>query len=68
MAANVQPGETTFETGEVRSLFALTRSAGGRPYDAASDGERFLVSKDVVSNASPPLTLVINWTAELKKK
>ena len=68
ISAEVRPGETTFETGQVKPLFDLTRRAGGTPYDVAPGGERFLVIKYVMSDASSALTLVINWTADLNKK
>lgn len=42
-------------------------SALGSPYDATADGKRFLVSTTSEQAASEPLTLVINWTAQLKR-
>jgi serine/threonine protein kinase len=38
----------------------------GGSYDVGADGQRFLVSALVGDEASPPLTVVINWTAALK--
>ena len=35
-------------------------------YDVTADGKRFVVATTVVASA-PPLTMVINWTAGLKK-
>jgi len=35
------------------------------PYDVSGDGERFLVNIVVEEPVSPPITVVINWTAEL---
>ena len=68
MSVEVHPGGASFQTGQVAPLFDVSRSAGGIPYAADPDGERFLVIKDVVSEASSALTLVINWTADLNKK
>jgi Tol biopolymer transport system component len=68
MAVEVTPGETSFETGRVTSLFVLRRRAGGIPYAPDPDGERFLIIKDVVSESSEALTLVINWTTDLQKE
>jgi hypothetical protein len=33
----------------------------------AADGQRFLVNNVVQDNASQPITVVLNWTAQLKK-
>jgi len=37
------------------------------PYVVTADGKRFLVNSEDVNEAPQPLTLVENWTAELKK-
>ena len=37
------------------------------PYVVTADGKRFLVNSEDVKEATQPLTLVENWTAELKK-
>ena len=36
-------------------------------YGVASDGQRFLVNSEVEDNAVQPTTVVLNWTAQLKK-
>jgi Tol biopolymer transport system component len=36
-------------------------------YDVSPDGRRFLLNTDVGEVASSPLTVVLNWTAGLKK-
>jgi len=38
-----------------------------RQFDVSSDGQRFLVNLALQEEASAPVTLVLNWTAELKK-
>ena len=38
----------------------------GGSYDVGVNGQRFLVTALVGEDASPPLTVVINWTAALK--
>jgi len=35
-------------------------------WDVAPDGKHFLINR--VKTPSEPLTVVLNWTAELKKK
>ena len=56
-------------------LFRLARrDAGSSPggylrqqYAAASDGQRFLALVDTPEAAVPPITIVLNWVAGLKK-
>jgi hypothetical protein len=37
-------------------------------YDVTADGKRFLVNtNNLAASASPPLTVVVNWQAGLKK-
>ena len=43
----------------LRNVFAL-----GSPYDVAPDGKKFLVLTQPA--AAQPVTLVLNWTADLK--
>ena len=40
---------------------------GDYPYDVSADGQRFLVNTLVEETASAAITLVVNWTAGLKK-
>jgi eukaryotic-like serine/threonine-protein kinase len=37
-------------------------------YDVTRDGQRFLINTDVKSADTVPMTVVLDWTAELKKK
>jgi hypothetical protein len=37
------------------------------PYDVAPDGQRFLVRATPQQQAAQPLTVIVNWTALLKK-
>ncbi len=71
MAVDVKTG-STFEASVARSLFQVRRrehvaTADLFSYDVSADGQRFLVNTDVGEVTSPPLTVVLNWTAELKK-
>ena len=36
-------------------------------YAVTADGQRFLVNTAVEQKTSSPITLVINWTADLKR-
>jgi hypothetical protein len=54
-------------------LFDSRMSASGTnvdnlfQYDVTADGKRFLVVTNNVPAAAPPLTVVVNWNAGLKK-
>jgi Tol biopolymer transport system component len=39
----------------------------GYVYDVTADGQRFLVNTVLEQKASAPITLVVNWTADLKR-
>jgi hypothetical protein len=36
-------------------------------YDVSPDGQRFLVNMPVEQPESPPITVVVNWTAALRR-
>ena len=66
MAAPCATGPT-FEVGAPKALFqTLARYTGNVAYDVAPDG-RFLVNTLVGAGAAPPITVVMNWEAALKK-
>jgi hypothetical protein len=47
---------------------AVNPTTGAFQYDVTADGKRFLVTTNVsAAAAAPPLTVVVNWTAGLKK-
>jgi serine/threonine protein kinase len=68
-ALQEQP-KPSFEPGAPLPLFDAHMVAGGFStffqYDVTADGKRFLVDTTAASSA-PPLTVVVNWTAGLKK-
>jgi len=68
MAASVNGKGTGFEVSAVKPLFA-TRIVvgGGYQYDVSADGQRFLINAAPEQAASAPITVVLNWTAGLKK-
>ena len=72
MAAEVNSKGDTIAVGQVRPLGAPpVRAASGAflgyQYDVSPDGQRFLVVAPPEQNTVPPLTLIQNWTAGLKK-
>jgi serine/threonine protein kinase/dipeptidyl aminopeptidase/acylaminoacyl peptidase len=68
MAAEVNGEGTSFEVGAVRALFETRAERPGRSvYDVADNGQRFLVNTAVEQKSSSPITVVLNWTADLKQ-
>ena len=51
---------------KAKPLFQLQPFGGGASYDVAPDGQRFLVKRAMETESGSPLTLVVNWPAELK--
>lgn len=67
MAAEVNSQGTSLVVGAVRPLFEFHGYESGYMYDVTADGQRFLLNTAVEQKASAPITLVLNWTADLKK-
>jgi eukaryotic-like serine/threonine-protein kinase len=67
MAAEVRASGSSFEIGAVRALFE-TRPyrSGGATFDVSADGQRFIIDY-AQEQPSAAITLVVNWTADLKK-
>ena len=65
-AVAVHANDSEFEAGTPRPLFRTRISGFGHTYDVNEDGTRFLVNTGAQDNPTP-LTLVVNWTAELGK-
>ena len=67
MAVSVGTG-ADFEVGKPQALFSTSlKNASGARYDVAPDGQRFLLNRPIGDESSPPITLVQNWTALLKR-
>jgi Tol biopolymer transport system component len=64
VAVAVEPGPD-LKLGVPRALFELP--GGAERWDVAPDGQRFLVNAPVVETNAVPLSLVVNWTAKLRK-
>ncbi len=67
MAAEVNGKGEALEVGAGRPLFDVRPSGQGYVYDVTADGQRLLVNTAVEQKASAPITLVLNWTADLKR-
>jgi hypothetical protein len=71
IAVPVKSG-TKFEAGAPKSLFRvpLTSSADileRHTYTVSNDGQRFLMAAAAGGGKSPPITVVVNWQAALKR-
>ena len=72
MAVPVRAG-ATFETGTPAllfqtQLFGLAPSAVySQQYDVVADGQRFLLNVDLSEATTVPITVVLNWTAGLRR-
>ena len=64
MAVDVQPQGNEFHSGLPHQIF--TSPGGVRPLDTTSDG-RILAMVQADQEVSPPITLILNWDAEIKK-
>ena len=67
MVSEVNVKGETFEVGVTRPLFEIRPGGPGNVYDVTVDGQRFLVNAAVEQQITAPITLVLNWTADLKK-
>src|SRR5262249_30829250 len=75
MAAPVKlsPDGRTLETGTPAALFPVRIAGGPLPgpykqqYAVSSDGQRFLVILPADEGAASPITLILNWSPQLKK-
>jgi eukaryotic-like serine/threonine-protein kinase len=54
-----------FRASTPRPLFTLPPGSNG--WEVSANGERFLVNTPIVKSSSVPLSLVLDWTAGLKK-
>jgi len=59
--------DTKFHAGPPVALFPVRPSGAGTVYDVTHDGQRFLVNSLASEVGSPPLDLLIHWTALLSK-
>jgi eukaryotic-like serine/threonine-protein kinase len=68
VAVDVNSSGKAVQLGVPHTLFpavAIQRQQG--PYDVTADGKKFLINSSNVKEGSEPVTLLQNWTAEVKK-
>jgi hypothetical protein len=67
MSVSLKPGTGSLEASAPHALFPLlVIDTDVSPYDAARDGQRFLVL-ETAEHAAQPLTVIVNWPALLNK-
>jgi eukaryotic-like serine/threonine-protein kinase len=64
MAVDVKANGAAFEAGIPQQLFVTADDNG---WDVTADGKSFLVSVPQVQQTEVPITVVLNWPAQLKK-
>ena len=72
MAVGVKSNQATLEHTPPKTLFAtrikwMEIQAAAHHYAAAPDGQRFLISSATDEARSVPVTIMLNWSAALKK-
>jgi eukaryotic-like serine/threonine-protein kinase len=70
MAVDVNEGDSTITFGSPKPLFetrAVPAAPGSSLYAPSRDGQRFLLITPVEESSPSPLTVVVNWTAGLKR-
>ena len=71
MASSVKTGGTEFQFDTPKPLFKtrMLESEGGiyHEYDVSPDGQRFLIGTLTGDSNTAPPTVILNWTAGLKK-
>lgn len=66
MAAGIRMSGASVQTDTPHKLFPIANATAS--YDVTADGQRFLIRQPTgAQHAPPPLTVVLNWQAELKK-
>jgi Tol biopolymer transport system component len=68
IAVEVGQQGSSFEVGVATPLFVIRPQRIGTIYRVSPEGQRFLVNTAVEEERTSPLTLVVNWIADLRKK
>jgi Tol biopolymer transport system component len=60
------PADTRRPPGTPVALFTLSAAMHGRSYDVTPDGQRFVVNEVVAAIANSPISVILNWAADLR--
>ena len=68
MAVAIKTSGNSIQAGAAKELFPvkINGASAGYAYDVSNDG-RFLIPTPVEQSSSVPFTVVVSWTAGLKK-
>jgi hypothetical protein len=68
MVVQVGSNGAGFNPSTPEALFSVNSGSGFPEYAPSADGKRFLIATTVTEGAgTPPLTVVVNWLAGIKK-
>ncbi|HVS81530.1 MAG TPA: protein kinase [Pyrinomonadaceae bacterium] len=70
MAVDVKADATTLDVSTPRVLFqtrVVSYPVPRNSYDASADGRRFVIITPLEEATATPITVIINWTADLKR-
>ncbi len=68
MAVDVNQNGASLQLGAPHTLFKATTVGGpSGPYTVSSDGKKFVMNTVLPQSITEPLTLISNWTADLKQ-
>src|SRR5208283_3262558 len=68
MAVDVSQKGASLQLGAPHALFKATTVSGpSGPYTVSADGEKFVMNTVLPQSITEPLTLIINWQADLKQ-
>jgi len=67
MAVDVKTAEMFENSIPACSSSRGSKASAGHQYDVTPDGQRFLINADLADASSAPTTLVLNWTAGVKR-
>ena len=67
LVAAVEETAGALEVGRAHVLFRSSAVNSLAPFDVSADGMKFVITS-LSSGPSPPLTLIVNWTATLQRQ
>ncbi len=67
MAVDIRTSGARLEPGAPQALFQTRAKVARSVYDVAPDGSKFVIATTLPEQNATPVTLVTNWSAELKK-